>query len=641
MRNYSQEFIYIALCRRIVKLRYRFQEDIPFIHMLEKLETVPNLPGVYMFRDARERVLYVGKAINLKGRIRSYFHRHNQLDLRKSTMMTLVANFSFIVTDNEVEALALEANLIKQYRPKFNVILKDDKNYPYIRLTVTQQWPKLEISRKLNHDGDIYIGPYVSSRSMRETLEFVKRCFPLRTCKYKIENLTRACLQYQIGQCSAPCVGLITKEAYDAHVRDCTEFLKGARQDLLDRLKRRMYELSDDLLFEEAARYRDKIRAIEGAWEMQKVVAQEFGDIDVIGFYRPSEGDIAAEGIALIPSAAVINVFFIRNSLLIGVKDFFFRDTQGLPYKELIHSFIMQFYNKEILPPAEIIVRKNPSRLSILRKWLSKRRTSSVNITTPYDKKRSEVLTMADNNAATSFKLKLGLSDTHVLEELTARLGLPQPPESIGAFDISTISGDLSVGAFIYWAAGGFKKHLYRHVRVKTVSGQDDYAMMREVVLRITGNLKGNFPDLVVIDGGKGQLDSAMASIDELVGAGIPIRASFVALAKDPDRVFIPGRDGHIGIDDSMPSSLLLRRIRDEVHRFAITFHRKLREKKFLQSPLEKIKGVTRQIRLELLKHFVSIEAIKNATTEEIASLDGLNKRLATNILKALKGEEK
>ncbi|KJU83117.1 excinuclease ABC subunit C [Candidatus Magnetobacterium bavaricum] len=610
--------------------------------MLKKLETVPALPGVYMFRDVRERVLYVGKAINLKGRIRSYFHRRNQLDLRKSTMMTIVNDFSFIVTDNEVEALALEANLIKQYRPKFNVILKDDKNYPYIRITVTQQWPRLEIARKLSHDGDVYIGPYVSSRGMRETLEFVKRCFPLRTCRYKIENLTRACLQYQIGQCSAPCVGLITKEAYDAHVRDCTEFLKGARADLLDRLKKRMYELSDDLLFEEAAKYRDKIRAIQGAWEMQKVVAQEFGDIDVIGFYRPSEGDIDAEahqGVASMPSAAMINVFFIRSGLLIGVKDFFIRDTQGLPYKELIHSFIVQFYNKEILPPAEIIVRKKPSRLSTLGKWLSKRRTSVVNITTPCDEKRAEVLNMADNNAATSFKLKLGLSDTHVLEELTARLGLSHPPEGIGAFDISTISGDLSVGAFIYWAWGGFKKHLYRHVRIKTVAGQDDYAMIRETVLRVANNLKGSFPDLVVIDGGTGQLQSAMAAIDELVSAGHPIQASLVALAKDPDRVFIPGRDGHVGIDDSMPSSLLLRRIRDEVHRFAITFHRKLRDKKFLQSPLEKIKGITRQKRLELLKHFGSIEAIKNATVEEIASLNGISKRLATNILTALKPE--
>ncbi|MBF0608363.1 MAG: excinuclease ABC subunit UvrC [Magnetococcales bacterium] len=611
--------------------------------MLKKLETVPALPGVYMFKDTRERVLYVGKAINLKSRIRSYFRRANQLDLRKSTMMTLVADFSFIVTDNEVEALALEANFIKQYRPKFNVILKDDKNYPYIRITVTQQWPKLEIARKLSHDGDIYIGPYVSSRSMRETLEFVKRCFPLRTCKYKIENLTRACLQYQIGQCSAPCVGLITKEAYDAHVRDCTEFLKGARQDLLDRLKRRMYELSDDLLFEDAAKYRDKIRAIQGAWEMQKVVAQEFGDIDVIGFYRPSEGDadIDNDSVALMPSAAVINVFFIRSGLLIGVKDFFFRDTQGLPYKELIHSFIMQFYNKEILPPAEIIVRKTPLRLSTLRKWLSKRRTSPVDITPPCDEKRSELLNMADNNAATSFKLKLGLSDTRVLEELAARLGLAHPPEGIGAFDISTISGDLSVGAFIYWASGGFKKHLYRHVRVKTVTGQDDYAMMQEVVLRVAGNLKDNFPDLVVIDGGKGQLDCAMAAIDELTATAHPIRTSLVALAKDPDRVFIPDREGHIAIDDSMPSSLLLRRIRDEVHRFAITFHRKLRDKKFLQSPLEKIKGVTRQRRLELLRHFGSIEAIKNASVEEIASLNGLNKRLACNILSALKEEKK
>ncbi|MBF0344220.1 MAG: excinuclease ABC subunit UvrC [Nitrospirae bacterium] len=608
--------------------------------MLNKLDTVPRLPGVYIFKDAKERVLYVGKAISLKNRIRNYFHKSNKLDLRKSAMMDIAHDFSFIVTDNEVEALALEANFIKQYRPKFNVILKDDKNYPYIRITVTEKWPKIEIARRLSHDGNIYIGPYVSSRSLRETLEFVKRCFPIRTCKYRIENLTRPCLQYQIGWCSAPCVDLISKEAYDAHVNDCIEFLKGARHDFLDRLNERMHELSDNLMFEEAARYRDKIRAIQGAWEMQKVVAQEFGDIDVIGFYRPSDyrkdSEVNLISTTSMHTAGMINVFFVRSGLLIGVKDFYLKDTQGLSYKELIHSFIEQFYNKEILPPAEIIVRKYPSRLSALRKWLSKKRGSLVNITRPYDDKRMDILNMADNNAQTSFKLKTGSSDTSVLEELAVRLGLDAAPHSIGAFDISTISGDVSVGAFIYWADGGFKKQLYRHIKIKTVTGQDDYAMMSETVQRVGRNLKDNFPDLVVIDGGKGQLDCAITAINDLIDSGETLQTSLISIAKDPDRVFTQGKDSHIGLEDGLPSSLFLKRIRDEVHRFAITFHRKLRDKKFLQSPLEKIKGMTKEKRLELLKHFGSIEAIRNATIEEIASLKGLSKKLASNILKEL-----
>ncbi len=603
-----------------------------------KLSGIPDSPGVYLFKDNREKVLYVGKAKSLKKRIRSYFLSTKSLDVRKASMVNAAKDFSFVVTDNEVEALALEANFIKQYRPRFNVILRDDKNYPYLRITVNEEWPLIEVSRRFKDDGAVYIGPYVSARSMRETLDFINKNFPIRTCRYRLDKLTRPCIQYQIGNCGAPCVGLISSEGYMTAVNDAIEFLKGSKQNLLNRLIDKMHLLSGKLRFEEAARIRDRINAIRKAWEMQKVVDPEFGDMDVIGFYyKDSEG--------------VFNIFFIRNGVLIGVKDFYVKDLKDLSYRELIYNFIEQFYNKEIQTPSEIIVGERPANSAILRKWLSKKRGNNVKIIVARGKE-AEVLKMANENARTSFNLKKGKSELDIMNELAKRLKLKKIPESIGAFDISTISGSDSVGSFIYWKDGKFIKNYYRHLRIKTVKGIDDYSMMKEAVSRTVKNLGDNLPELVIIDGGKGHLATAIKALGDsglqIGNSGIRSgtkdtkqRVLAISIAKKPDRIFLPDKNESINIEDGSKSSLILQRIRDEAHRFAINYHRGLRAKRTTISSLDKIKGVSKKRRVELLRHFDSVEAIRNATTGEIASIKGFSKKLAENILKELKNNSK
>ncbi|MBF0520898.1 MAG: excinuclease ABC subunit UvrC [Nitrospirae bacterium] len=595
--------------------------------MPEKLKTVAAAPGVYMFKTEKESILYVGKARILRNRLRSYFNASIKTDLRKSALVREAHDFTFIVTESEVEALALEANLIKQHRPKYNIILKDDKNYPYLKVTVTEMWPKIDVVRRVHNDGNVYTGPYVSSKSMRETLDFIRKNFPLRTCNYRLESITRPCIDYQMGFCSAPCVGLINKDDYMEHVKEVIEFLNGKRQSLLDKLTEKMDRYSDSLQYEAAAKYRDKIKAIATAWEMQKVVDVNFADMDVLGLYHTG-------------SEGLINVFFVRNGCLTGVKDFYIKDIGGVSVKELISTFIEQFYNKDIYPPAEIVVNEKPQHREILMKWLKKKRGTVVKITVPKDDKKGNLLKMANENAATSFKLRQGKSDAFIVDELSYRLKLSKTPASIGAFDISTISGSESVGAFIYWQNGGFRKEFYRHLKISTVTGIDDYSMMRETFERTAKNLgQENLPELVIIDGGRGQLEVAINALKDLSANDMPdlTGISLVSIAKKPDRVFFPDKNRKpLNLEDGLPSSLFLKRIRDEVHRFAITYHKKLRAKRVMASPLEKITGISKKRRMALLKHFDGITAIRNATVEEISQIDGFNKKLAEIVLKGL-----
>ncbi|WP_420265240.1 excinuclease ABC subunit UvrC [Candidatus Magnetominusculus dajiuhuensis] len=591
----------------------------------EKLSITPPLPGVYLFKNAKEKILYVGKARSLRNRLRSYFHKSISGDLRKSALVDEATDFSFVVTQNEIEALALESNFIKQYRPKYNVILKDDKNYPYLKITVTQQWPGIEVVRRFDHGGDIYIGPYVSSRGMRETLDFIRKYFHVRTCKYKIENLKRPCVEYQIGHCGAPCVGLISGEDYMAAVNEVIDFLKGDNQTILANLTQSMTAHSDALRYEKAAIVRDKIAAIRETWETQKVIDPALADSDVIGYYGTG-------------SEGMFNVFFIRNGVLAAVKDFHIKDLKGLSYKQLLYTFIEQFYNKDIIPPERIIVAQKPAQPGTLRAWLKKRKGSPVDIIIPPPGTPTDILTMANETAKRNLSLKRGSPDIAIMSELAQRLNLSAPPTDIGAFDVSTISGSESAGAFIRWRDGRFAKDSYRRLKIKTVTGVDDYSMMTEIFMRVAKNLGDEFPHLLVIDGGKGQLESALSALRQLNAEGLFVdnAIAIISIAKNPDRVFIPGALRGISLEDGSQSSLFLKRIRDEVHRFAITYHRKLREQRMKRSPLENIKGISKKRRLELLRHFDSIEAIRAAKPEEISSLKGFNAKLAAKILAEL-----
>ena len=591
--------------------------------MLEKLSSAPSKSGVYIFKNAKERVLYVGKAKDLRNRLRSYFRKSSKLDPRKTAMMRDVKNFTYIVTDNELEALVLEANLIKQYKPRFNVILRDDKNYPYLKLTVNEEWPRLEVVRRIKKDGALYFGPYVPAGSMWETLAFIRRNFQIRDCRYPLDKPMQPCIQHQMGRCLAPCAGLISREEYLKLIEEVRLFLGAKKKDLIEGLKKKMLRLSEETRFEEAATIRDRIKALERALESQKVVAPELGDIDVIGFYR-------------IDSEVSFETLFIRNGIMIGSRDFFIKNIENISDSELMHSFITQLYSKEIILPSEIILPKLPEEPKSLKMWLGHRKGTGVKISVPKTGKKKELVDMASENARVTYRSKKELNFDNLLLDIKERLKLERLPEDIGAFDVSTTSGNESVGAFVYWSEGEFRKNMYRRLKIKTVHGVDDYSMTRETIERIIRNLEGDLPGLVIIDGGKGQLDIARKVIAKNI-AIFKEPPMLIAIAKDPDRAYLTTFEGPVDLEDRRRSSLLLKNIRDEAHRFAVGYHRRLREKGLLQSPLERIPGIGKKRRFELLKVFGSIEGIRNATIDEIASLKGFNKKIAENLLSELR----
>jgi excinuclease ABC subunit C len=578
-----------------------------------KLSSVPRKPGVYIFKGEKEKVLYVGKAKDLRARLGSYFRKSADLDARKTAMLAKVKDFSCIVTGNELEALALEANLIKQYRPRFNVVLRDDKNYPFIRLTVSEEWPRIEVVRKVKKDGSMYFGPYVPAGSMWEALSVIRRHFGLRTCKYSLDRPMRPCIQHDMGRCQAPCAGLVSKEEYMKTVKEVTLFLKGKNTELLDDLETKMKRASDEMRYEHAAVLRDRIAALGRAFESQRVISPELGDIDVIG-YCPEDGE------------AVFQVLFIKNGIMIGAKDFYLKNIGGLASKDLMHGFVEMFYAKEILPPAEIVLRARPEGVGNLAAWLRQKRGGKVRIFVPREKKRMELLGMAEENARVLLDARRGAGFGRTLEEIRSRLELPSVLETIGAFDVSNISGSEPVGAFVCWSDGEFVKGRYRHLRIKGVSGIDDYAMMRETVGRVLKH-EDVVPDLVVIDGGRGHLEAGIRAIGGL-SPDIP-RPMIVSIAKDPDRVFLTGDGREVSLEDRSSSSLLLKRIRDEAHRFAISFHKKLRGKRLMGSPLEDIKGIGKKRRLALLRQFGSLDAIRKADVDELTAVPGMNRRAA------------
>lgn len=565
----------------------------------------------------------MGKAKNLSNRIKSYFLKSSNLDPRKASMMRDVRDFSYIITGNELEAFVLEANMIKQYKPKFNVILRDDKNYPYLKLTVNEEWPRLEVVRKLKKDGALYFGPYVPAGAMWETLAFIRRHFQIRDCRYVLDKPMRPCIQHQLGRCVAPCAGKISRKEYLKRIDDIRLFLSGGKKDLVGGLEARMREFSGEMRFEEAAEIRDRIKAIERAWESQKIVAPELGDMDAIGWYREG-GEVS------------FRVLFIRNGIMIGSRDFFLKNVNDVPEKELMHTLIAQFYSKEIVPPPEIITPFLPGESKSLEIWLGQRREGKVRISTPKRGKRKELIHMAEENALFAFRDRKGKPGDELLQDIEERLKLPRTPADIGAFDISNISGKEAVGAFVYWSGGTFRKDRYRRLKIREVEGIDDYAMMGELLGRIVANLEGDVPDLLIIDGGKGHLETARKVMDEHAMA-LEKSPMLVAIAKDPDRAYIPISGEPVNLEDGRQSSLLLKSVRDEAHRFAIGYHRKLREKGLLKSPLESIPGVGKKRRLELLRVFGSIEDIRNADVDAIAGLKGFHRKVAENILSELR----
>lgn len=584
------------------------------------LSTVPSLPGVYLFKDRKGRVIYVGKAKNLKNRLKSYF-QHGELDPRKSKMVELVKDLSYIVTSNEFEAFVLEANLIKEHKPPFNIILRDDKNYPYLRITIAEQWPGIEVVRKPKKDGNLYFGPYVPAQVMWEALSFIRRNFPIRTCKYNLQKPIRPCVQYQMKRCPAPCAGLIDREEYMKGVEEVILFLKGKRKQLIESLRQRMQRLSESLKFEEAARLRDQINKLERIFTPQRVVSVNLEDIDVIGVYIEN-------------SKVSVNVLFVRNGLLVGSGDYIIKKAFYETRQSLLRSLIGALYSKEtLIPPPLIILQILPENIAEIKKWLEEKRGNTVVLRKPESDEEKALIDMAVNNAKIHLKSRL-LPFEGVLKELKERLDLRETPLKIGAFDVSTLFGAHSVGSFIYWEEGTFNKNYYRHLKIKETQGIDDYSSMKEIVYRVVKKFNTEEgvpePDLILIDGGKGHLNTALKVINDLKED-----MNVFAIAKEPDRLIFPdGRE--LPVNDKKPSSILLRKIRDEAHRFALSYHKKLRKKVAFTSVLEKIPGIGKKRRLTLLKHYGSVSRIKNARQEDIASLPGFNLKIARRVLEEL-----
>jgi len=597
--------------------------------VVAKLEHLPEKPGVYLMKGKGGEILYIGKANVLADRVRSYFQKGADLTPKNRLLVSHVTDVETMVTRSELEALILENNLIKRHRPRFNVILRDDKNYPYLRLPIKEAFPRFTIVRKVQNDGALYYGPYVPAGALRETLRVIRKVFPLATCEIEIDGKAeRPCIEYEIKRCMAPCVGYQTSKEYHEIVKQARMFLEGRDTELLESYRAQMESAAEREDFEEAARIRDRIFKIERTLERQRVAQAELVDQDVVGLARDG-------------AAADIQMLFVRGGLLVGRKDFHWGQVQDTPDEELARSVIEQFYNKEVLPPKQVLLPIALPEADLISRWLSERKGEKVQVLAPERGTKHHLVQLAEENAAAALKdhLRDEATERAAVEELQKLLHLKQAPARIEGFDISNIQGNQGVASMVVWEAGGAKKSEYRKFRIKTVEGADDFASMREVVLRHYSGVKEDqrpLPDLILIDGGIGQLGAAMDALRELGLSRIDIVALAKAKGEKEERVFLPGRKNPVILRPSSPATHLLQRIRDESHRFAITYHRKLRSRALLSSKLDEIAGVGPAKRRDLLRYFGSVEALAAASEADLQRVGGVGPRTAREIRKAL-----
>ena len=598
--------------------------------LTEKLQNLPDEPGVYLMKDARGHIIYVGKAVSLKSRVRSYFQKSAK-DEKTEMMVRSIVDLETIVTHTELEALILESTLIKKHHPRFNIVLRDDKNYPYLRLDLKAEYPRLDVVRGLKKDGAVYYGPYVPAGGMWEILSLIRRTFPLATCRKEFgrEKPERPCVQHQIGRCMAPCAGDVDPAAYKDVVSQVRLFIEGKNRDLVDMLKQRMEEASDKMEYERAAELRDRIGRIEGAFEKQKVISPGFENQDVIG--------IAVEG-----TQADIQVLFVRNGMLLGRKDFHFTDLRGAAGEDLLTDFLHQFYAKEMIVPAEVLLPFDVPDREVIQQWLVGKREAKVEVSVPQRGRKHELVQMASDNAALSLKEQMlsRKSKERVLLKLQEELGLRNLPRRIEAFDISNIQGTEAVASMVSFENNLPDKRNYKRFKIRTVEGQDDFASMAEVVRRRYSKTKeeGTLPDLILIDGGKGQLNAALDVLIELDIKGPDIiglakaRSGEEGSKREFERVFLPGVEEPVVLEPTSATTHLVARVRDEAHRFAIEYHRKLREKKAVRSELDDVPGIGEARKKALLRHFGSLAKVRESSVDELATVKGMTKHSAKAI---------
>lgn len=596
-----------------------------------ELKKLPNKPGVYIMHDKNDKIIYVGKAISLKNRVRQYFRKTNKTK-RIENMVSLIDHFEYIVTDNEAEALILECNLIKKNMPKFNVLLKDDKTYPYIKVNVKAEYPDVYITRRILNDGAKYFGPYANAGSAKEMVDFIKTKFKIRQCKtFKYKD--RPCLNYHIKKCMAPCMGYISREDYREQINQIIDLLEGKTEKIMKQLKQEMEEASKKFEYEKAAYIRDKILAIDNISKRQKVSNLSENDIDVIGIAKSSY-------------QVCVEMFFIRNSKMIGRKHYFLANMQDEEDSEILSSFIKQYYVGNPILPHKIMIKENIEDKDIIEKSLTEQAGRKVEIKTPQKGEKLRLVEMAENNAKITLDNK-EKDKTSILTELKEALNLENMPRKIECFDISNISGTNVVAGMCVMQDGVIKKNLSRRFKIKTVVGQDDPACMREVVTRrlkhSVENPDGGFgklPDVIFADGGITQIRAikqAILDVDMWIkqekNSDFKLNIPVFGMVKDDThstRALIDEDRNEIQISDKLMN--LITNFQDQVHDTAINYHRKLRDKEITKSELDEIKGIGEAKKKELLKHFGSIKKIKEADIEEIAKLKGINLELAKNI---------
>lgn len=578
----------------------------------EKLSLLPEQPGVYLMKDDKGRIIYVGKAINLKNRVRSYFQSSRNHSPKVLALVDRIAGLEYIITASEIEALILECNLIKKHRPKYNISLRDDKTYPYIKMT-HEDYPRLYATRKVVKDGARYFGPYTSAGAVHETLRLLKKLFPLRSCR-KLDA-KRPCLEHHIKRCLAPCTGNVEKEVYGDMIRAVGLFLEGRSDAVIKNLRRRMAEAAEALEFEQAGRLRDQLAAVEKIVEKQNIVTSS-GDQDAVGLARSAAGICA-------------QVFFIRSGKMVGRDHFMLSGGEDEPDEKILEAFIKQYYSQAAFIPREILLPLAIEEQYLLADWLSGVKGGRVQVETPKRGIKKELVNMAAGNAATVLQEQAARLDADVdktagaAAELGRQLGLPFVPDRIECFDISHIQGSETVASMVVFEGGRPNKNEYRRYKLRTVEGKpDDFKSMQEVVGRRYRDVleKGPIPDLIIIDGGKGQLSSALAIIRACGLSEVVV----VGLAKEFEHIFCEGSSEPVILPRHSQSLYLVQRIRDEAHRFAITYHRKLRSKRNLVSVLDHIPGIGPKRRKALWEHFGSLAQIKAADIDELVAVDGM-----------------
>lgn len=602
----------------------------------EELKKLPGRPGVYIMHDEQDDIIYVGKAISLKNRVRQYFQSSRNKGAKIEQMVTHIVRFEYIVTDSELEALVLECNLIKEHRPKYNTMLMDDKSYPFIKVTVDEPFPRVMLARKMIKDKSKYFGPYTSAGAVKDTIELIRKLYQIRSCNRKLPKDTgkeRPCLNYHIHQCKAPCQGYISQEDYRRSIQEVVHFLNGNYDVILKELERKMQEAAEAMEFEKAIEYRELLASVQKIAQKQKITDTAGDDRDILA-------------VAVEEEDAVVQVFFIRGGRLIGRDHFYLKITKDEPEREILSSFIKQFYAGTPYIPAELMLPEAVEDMELIEEWLTKRRGHRVHLRIPRKGTKEKLVELAGKNAElvlSKDKERLKREEGRTIgavKELEKLLGL-QGIVRMEAYDISNTSGFASVGSMVVYERGKPKRNDYRKFKIKGVQGADDYASMEEVLTRRfshglreqeEGKDMGGFtafPDLILMDGGKGQVNVAQRVLDTL-RLNIPV----CGMVKDDNHRTrgLYYQNEEIGIEKDSESFRLITRIQDEAHRFAITFHRQLRGKNQVHSILDDIPGVGPARRKDLMRHFENLDAIRNATVEQLKELPSMNEKSARDV---------